>query len=135
MHRDAIDEYSGHMRRALESIMQRPVDERAWAQAQLGIAEGGLGLRDPSKHAPAAFLASWRGCQEKCATMVPEFGAKSGIHDRAEADLREEVNPEASLRAPPGKGGQKYLSSLIDAKVKGGLETGPGIDGAYRQHL
>ncbi len=25
--------------------------------------------------------------------------------------------------------------SLIDAKVTGGLETGPGIDGAYRQHL
>ena len=53
----------------------------------------------------------------------------------AEAELREEVSPEASLLAPQGKGGQKYLSSLIDAKLRTGIEAGPGADGAYRQHL
>jgi hypothetical protein len=49
--------------------------------------------------------------------------------------MREEVGADASLRGPTGKGDQKYLSSLIDARLRDGIETGPGADGAYKHHL
>ena len=39
------------------------------------------------------------------------------------------------LKVSAGKGGQRYLSGLVDARIREGLEQGPCADAAYRQHL
>ena len=133
--REGLEEYANNMRKALESIARRPVDERGWGQAQLGIVEGGLGLRDPRRHAPAAYLASTRGTRGKCCALRAAYGTTGFKEARAEAELLEETGTEASLVGPAGKGAQKYLSGLVDARVRQRLESGPGSDGAYKQHL
>ena len=38
----------------------------AWAQAQLALKAGGLGLRSAERHAPAAYLASRAACSSLC---------------------------------------------------------------------
>jgi hypothetical protein len=126
------------MRRGLEDVVRRPVDERGWSQAQLGMSEGGSGFRDPSKHAPAkhalaAYPASIQGCADKCRSISPGYGRRGFDKERAEEELRNEVNLGASLTGPAWER-QKYFSSLVDARIREALEKGPGADGAYKQH-
>ena len=43
---------------SISRILGAPVGERAWQQAQLPVAMGGMGLRGAEDHAPAAYAAS-----------------------------------------------------------------------------
>ena len=45
-------------REGLTRILGAPVGERAWQQAQLPVAMGGMGLRGAKDNAPAAYAAS-----------------------------------------------------------------------------
>ena len=45
-------------REALTRILGCPLGERAWLQARLPVADGGLGLRAAANHAPAAYASS-----------------------------------------------------------------------------
>ena len=61
----AMGEYGVALREALEAVAGRSLDERGWSQAQLGILEGGLGLRLPEVHGGAAYAASVGGSLAK----------------------------------------------------------------------
>ncbi len=58
---EGLEDYADNLKQSLQTILQKPVDERGWAQARLAVKEGGLDLRDPSKHAAAACAASVGG--------------------------------------------------------------------------
>jgi hypothetical protein len=77
-HRQALEDYGVQMRQCLDEIMQKPTDERGWKQAQLSIAEGGLGLRNPGRHAGAAYVASVRSTKAKCEEADPNYGRQEG---------------------------------------------------------
>ena len=101
LQKEALAEYSGQIREGLKEILQNEVDERGWAQAQLGIIGGGLGLRDPMKHAPAAYVASIIGTEGKCKEMDKGYEGKGAREDsRVWQDLKKSVLPEATMEGP-----------------------------------
>ena len=133
---EALEEYGIALRDAFQAIVRFPVNERGWRQAQLGVASGGLGLRLPQEHGPAAYAASVRAAR----TKIGEVGG-AGDGGMAEADREamrrmERAAPEGStMEGPTGKGGQKYFSSLIDTRIRMALLSGPGADTDYKQHI
>ena len=54
LHSDALAQYGSALRKGLEQLVGDILPDRCWALAQLGMAHGGLGIRDPARHAPAA---------------------------------------------------------------------------------
>jgi hypothetical protein len=76
------------------------------------------------------------GTESKCKEMDKKYDGRGGRQgSQVWQDLRKEVLPDATMEGPKGKGGQKHLSGLIDAKLREGLEGGPGADQAYKLHL
>eukprot|EP00969_Alexandrium_andersonii_P176627 7810014-Alexandrium_andersonii.AAC.1 len=61
---------------ALEQLLGEALPEHGWAPAQLGVAHGCLGVRDPARHAEAACLASLQQAQELCSRVDPSFDAE-----------------------------------------------------------
>ena len=57
-HQALWQEFDSITREALTRILGSPVDGLQWAQAQLPVSMGGLGLRAAEDHAPAAFATS-----------------------------------------------------------------------------
>ncbi len=57
-HRTALAHFGKALRTELEHMLGEAIPDRAWLLAQLGLTHGGLGIRDPCAHAPAAYLAS-----------------------------------------------------------------------------
>ena len=53
--------------------------DRSWALAQLGIVHGGLGIRDPERHAGAAYLGSLAHTRALCGRMDPHFDPDDGL--------------------------------------------------------
>ncbi|CAE7231929.1 unnamed protein product [Symbiodinium natans] len=70
-HADALQEFDSRVRASLELIGGLQLTDRAWQQATLRVAAGGLGLRSAAKHAPAAYIASASSCSEACAALSP----------------------------------------------------------------
>jgi hypothetical protein len=135
-HREALEEYGAQVWRCLDEMMQKPCDERGWKQAQINIAEGGMGLRNPGRHAGAAYVASVRSTRAKCEEADPNYGREEGEEEEEERDnMRRDVLPGAYMGVPVGKGALKYMSRLVDARIRVELEEGPGPDMAYKQHL
>ena len=115
------------------------MDDRSWKQAQLGIASVGLGLRCVATHAPAAYLASLLGASELCSAIDPSFvldeadnGLQFGI---SRALLMSAVCPEAALDLTGSSHRQKYLSSLVDARLREALVTDQMGDPSFLAHL
>ena len=57
--REVVEGYGGLIRSTLEEILGESLDDDNWTLAQLGVTRGGIGVRDPKKHASAAYLASF----------------------------------------------------------------------------
>ena len=55
---ELLGEFDRVTREGLTRILGAPVGERAWQQAQLPVAMGGMGLRGAEDHAPGAYAAS-----------------------------------------------------------------------------
>ena len=67
LHQVALSKFNAALRSTLTHIAgNKALDDEAWAQAQLGIKKGGLGLRDPVAHAAAAYIASVRSVKDMC---------------------------------------------------------------------
>ena len=133
---EGLASYSVALRSAMETVLRRGLDERGWRQAQLGIADGGLGLRLPEVHAAAAYTASVRGARHKLEDMLASsLKELEQAETGALQELRKDLPEEAELQGPPGKGAQKSLSNVIDLGIRKRLKQGPGADLAYRQHL
>ncbi len=58
VHTETLFSLDGAVRACLEQLSNSSPSDDSWAQAQLSLKAGGLGLRSAGRHAPAAYLAS-----------------------------------------------------------------------------
>ena len=139
LHRAALQDFSDDVRQALGTLLLSELRESAWLQAQLGIINGGLGLKDAAKHAPAAYLASVWACKDLCARIDPAFGIddleEAENFKDALAELRNSCLPEANLEFSGRHVTQKHLSSMVDGRVKEELRNVCRGDRAALAHL
>ena len=76
-HVAALQQFDSRVRSTLEQLGGLQLTDRAWRQASLRVAAGGLGLRSAARHAPAAYIASASSCSEACAALwLPPAPAK-----------------------------------------------------------
>ena len=73
MHAGAMTAFRQALRQALEDLVGDGLTERSWEVAQLAISNGGLGIRDPVRHAGAAYLGSLAHATELCAAIDSHF--------------------------------------------------------------
>ena len=71
----ALEEFDQRQRQALGAVVPTPLSDRAWAQAQGGASEGGLGLRSAHELRLPAFIASRTEARSLAATMVDSLPA------------------------------------------------------------
>ena len=65
-HTEALLEMDAAVRSCLEQLACASLADDSWAQAQLNLNKGGLGLRSAEKHSPAAYLSSRAKNGELC---------------------------------------------------------------------
>eukprot|EP00971_Amphidinium_carterae_P062577 1238741-Amphidinium_carterae.1 len=75
-------------RQALEGLLQEPLPDYVWAQAQLSIAHGGLGVRLALLHSLAAYLASLAAMLLQCNDLGKAFDAQDSEGKYAWMPLR-----------------------------------------------
>ena len=97
-------------------VVDAELGDVSWMQAQLGIAMGGLGIRDARRHEPAAYVASAWGCRHLCSRIDAEFDlqADGGHFADAQRDLQRWCLPAANLQLTDVPVDQKQLSARID---------------------
>ena len=96
--------------------------EPGWRLAQLGLAKGGLGLRDPSRHAGAAYVASVTKSFSLCQRIDSNFDpadADGGLQLAATLSLlHNETLEAAALSCGASPLSQKQLSGMVDARLQ-----------------
>ena len=120
--RDGLQEFSRLTKETLEHIMQSDLDDMQWALASMGIKDGGLGLRDGTKHASAAFCDSFLNCCEYCIEIDPCFDI-SDANDFAGAlgakiVLDGLMSDEDRLDFSAPVRSQKNLSKAVDKELR-----------------
>ena len=135
-----LSDLQASLRAALEQLAGDSIPECSWLLAQLGITQGGLGIRDPVAHAPCAYLASLASTRELCmaldAAFDPDDHAGGSGRAQAEARLRASVMEAASFsRGDASPLSQKELSSLVDAAKRQLLLQGQQGDVFFRTHV
>ena len=65
--------FDDEVRACLERLCTGPLTAEAWSQASLSVSLGGLGLRQASRHAPAAYLASIMTVRNLCPALDGAF--------------------------------------------------------------
>ena len=115
----ALQSFGGYLRKCLEAIIGDTLPDRSWCLAQLDVKQGGLGIRDPVKHASAAYLGSLLQTKDLCCKIDPCFDisdATGGLHVAdTEAELRAQVLEAASWDQGLVTLTQKALSNIIDS--------------------
>ena len=139
LHRPALSEFGTRLRRSLEGIVGDTLPERSWALAQLGILQGGLGIRDPVAHAPAAYVASLLQTSELCAQIDGRFDIDDpdgGLgRAAAETELRSRVLETASWERGTAEVSQKELSAMVDAASLSALLSNERGDAPFQAHI
>jgi len=139
LHYAALQEFSGTVKAALAELVTSELDSLSWEQAKLGVKSGGLGLRSVDEHASAAYLASVGAAQSICRSIDASFDVTDGEgHLRLQEtrqDFRRRVRTDAVVDVEEHVYRQKYLSQLIDAKVKEDLQDATRHDQYYQAHL
>ena len=139
LHYAELDAFGKSLRKCLEKVVGDELPDRSWCLAQLSIAHGGLGLRDPAKHAPAAYLASLSQTCDLCESIDAEYqrdDAGGECFLRAtEAHLRGTVLEAAALDRGGVRLTQKELSGLVDASLLKNLEQDQQHDAFFSAHI
>ena len=139
LHSQALDAFSRDVRGAIETITGDLVDDRSWAQAQLPVRHGGIGLRCASRHAAAAYLASVSQSRELCARIDLQFSFSDEADDlclqTTRAALLATVDASSLPDLVEGKLTQRTLSGLVDDQLKATLVGSTQADGVFRAHL
>eukprot|EP00664_Eupelagonemidae_sp_cell27_P009848 gene9848-2688_t len=65
----ALRQFDLHVRRVFESIAAAALSDHAWAEARLGLRQGGVGLRAAAQHVACAFVASRTAAHALCGRM------------------------------------------------------------------
>ena len=141
LHGQVLSEFGQDLRSTLEELVGDVLPERCWSLAQMGIAHGGLGIRDPGQHGPAAYVASIlqsRGlCQKIDGSFDPRdvcegLGLRSALEQLSDSVL-EPARPMLEGALPNIR--QKKLSQLLDAALKQHLLQSEVRDAAFRAHV
>ena len=64
-------------------VARRNLDDDSWAQAQVKLNKGGLGLRAAEKHSPAAYRSSRAKNSGLCRSMYAEYADDDAVDARA----------------------------------------------------
>ena len=72
-HTEALLEMDSAVRSCLEQVASASLTGDSWAQAQLKLNKGGLGLRSAVKHSPAAYLSSRAKSSALCRSMYAGY--------------------------------------------------------------
>ena len=116
---DVLVDFAGSLRKTLECLLDDSLPDVSWGLAQLGMSHGGLGIRDPVRHAGAAYLASLSQTSALCRRIDPKFDvhdACGALHLRetqsaVQANVLEAACIDATSTIPLR---QKDLSSKLD---------------------
>ena len=84
------------------------INDPAWAQAQLPVKLGGLGIRSACQLAPSAFLASAADASDTLKSMLP-----ASLHNAGASDTLKSMLP-ASLH---NAGASDTLKSMLPASL------------------
>ena len=140
LHGVAFAQYGSALRKGLEQLVGDVLPDRCWELAQLCIGRGGLGIRDPGRHAPAAYLASLAQTRSLCGVIDRCFDAQ----DTAGGSLKEVTSAAfraGVLDAAAWDSGteliasQKELSGLLDAAACERLLATERHDAAFVAHV
>jgi hypothetical protein len=138
-HADALASFGASVRVALGTLCGDPLSDRSWYLAQLGIAHGGIGIRDPSLHAPAAYLSSLSQTASLCSRIDRGFDpddAGGGLSKREAEDwLQQRVLDAASWQREDRPPTQRELSGLIDAAARKRLLDSEFSDATFGAHV
>jgi hypothetical protein len=138
LHQASLAKYGGLLRKGLEQVTGGTVPDRSWILSQVSVIQGGLGLRDPSVHAPAAYLASLHHTRSLCGRIDPQFDAADNggalLLDTTEADFATAVREGAAWGEQCGMS-QKHLSTLLDGAVLHRLLGEGQSDASFQAHV
>ena len=119
--------------------MRDSLHQRSWALAQLGIAQGGLGVRDPARHAPAAYFASLQQSRELCGRLDLGFEADDASGGSLLADTEQALRGSVLEGASWNRGevgvSQKDLSGMLDAAALEQLKRDEAQDASFLAHV
>jgi hypothetical protein len=117
----------------------RKKTDRCWTLAQLSIQHGGLGIRDPSRHASAAYLASLLQTRALCKRLDIQFDeddACGGSHfHSSEADVRANCLEAVAFDQGSRNLRQKEMSGFLDAAMLHRLQADNAHDPFFVTHL
>ena len=68
------------MRTCLSTIVQEVIPDANWKLAQLGVSNGGIGWRDPSFHAEAAYVAAFTCSATLCQTIWENYDPRDTLN-------------------------------------------------------
>ena len=140
-HGQVLHDFGNDLRSTLEDLVGDFLPERCWSLAQLGITHGGLGIRDPGKHAAAAYVASVAQARGLCQAVDESFdpadtagglGWQQAVQQLASLVL-EPARP--SLEGDMSAFRQKQLSQLLDAALRDELLRSEVRDTAFQGHI
>ena len=119
--------------------MGSTLEGRGWQLAGLSIRDGGLGLRHPTKHAYAAFIASLQDSLELIKLIDPLFDpGDTGGHSGLTAALdgfNAMVGSTEGLSAGGTTHKQKQLSSMVDRSNRTRLLVEHSTDRFFCAHV
>ena len=81
-----LDRFDEGVRDVLEQIIGGGLSDSQWAQATLGVKQGGLGVRTISEIADAAYIASRAETYENCKTMDDKHVWDDGLPRESDSE-------------------------------------------------
>ena len=105
------------VRDSMNRVLGCSLSHGAWAQAELSVAHGGLGLRSSNKHCSSAYLASVTSSKSLLEQIAPDLNLQPNV-EAALQHMNEVLEPEEPLtEAAVSFLRQKDLSIMIDRKM------------------
>ena len=139
LHSGVLATFETDLRTSLEELIGEAIPDRSWVLAQLSLKHGGLGVRDPVRHAPAAYLGSLGQTQALCRRIDPEFDVQDGCGGLSKAAtedaLRNRVLDAASWDWGAVSPTQKELSAMVDGALHQELQRDQAHDRFFCAHL
>ena len=119
LHANALSDFDGRVRETFCHIIGAMPNNEQWEQATCGLACAGLGLRQASLHAPAAFLSSICDSRERCHSLDDDFSLRADDPSSFTGEaltLHNSALPECDQLSPENlpSAKQRELSAALD---------------------